>query len=139
MPDKILVVDDEAEIADLVELYLTNENFLVHKFYSANDALECIKNEQLDLAILDVMLPDISGLQICQKIRENYSYPVLMLTIISPSPFCRWNFWHASKPSCAATNAIIKPGRPTMTSSLFPVWFLITKRMNVRLMKSQWH
>ena len=53
MPDKILVVDDEAEIADLVELYLTNENFLVYKFYSANDALECIKNEQLDLAILD--------------------------------------------------------------------------------------
>lgn len=42
MPDKILVVDDEAEIADLVELYLTNENFLVHKFYSANDALECL-------------------------------------------------------------------------------------------------
>ncbi len=80
MPDKILVVDDEAEIADLVELYLTNENFLVYKFYSANDALECIKNEQLDLAILDVMLPDISGLEICQKIRENYSYPVIMLT-----------------------------------------------------------
>ena len=80
MADRILVVDDEPEIADLVELYLRNENFIVYKFYSASEALACINREQLDLAILDVMLPGISGLQICSKIRERYNYPVIMLT-----------------------------------------------------------
>ena len=80
MADRILVVDDEPEIADLVELYLRNENFIVYKFYSASEALPCINSEQLDLAILDVMLPGISGLQICSKIRERYNYPVIMLT-----------------------------------------------------------
>lgn len=80
MADRILVVDDEPEIADLVELYLRNENFIVYKFYSASEALACINRERLDLAILDVMLPGISGLQICSKIRERYNYPVIMLT-----------------------------------------------------------
>lgn len=80
MGDKILIVDDEKEIADLVALYLENENFTVFKFYTAADALKCIQNENLDLAILDVMLPDMNGFQICKKIREQYRYPVIMLT-----------------------------------------------------------
>lgn len=80
MSDKILIVDDEQEIADLVALYLENENFTVFKFYTAADAMECIQSEKLDLAILDIMLPDMSGLQICKKIREQYHYPVIMLT-----------------------------------------------------------
>ena len=80
MADKILVVDDEREIADLVALYLENENFTVFKFYTAQEALECIQKETLDLAILDVMLPGMSGLEICRKIREQYCYPVIMLT-----------------------------------------------------------
>ena len=80
MADRRLVVDDEPEIADLVELYLRNENFIVYKFYSASEALACINREQLDLAILDVMLPGISGLQICSKIRERYNNTVIMLT-----------------------------------------------------------
>jgi len=80
MGNKILVVDDEREIADLVELYLQNENYTVYKCYSAKDALACIEDHILDLAILDVMLPDGNGLNICQKIREKYTYPVIMLT-----------------------------------------------------------
>ncbi len=80
MADKILIVDDEKEIADLVALYLENENFTVYKYYTAKDALKCIQEETLDLAILDVMLPDTSGFQICRKIREKYRYPVIMLT-----------------------------------------------------------
>lgn len=80
MADKILIVDDEREITDLVALYLENENYTVFKFYTATEALDCIKNETLDLAILDVMLPDMNGLQICKKIREQYRYPVIMLT-----------------------------------------------------------
>lgn len=80
MGEKILIVDDEHEIADLVELYLLNENYEVFKFYNATDAIGCIENTQLDLAILDVMMPDVSGFGICQKIREKYRYPVIMLT-----------------------------------------------------------
>lgn len=75
-----MIVDDEKEIADLVALYLENENFTVFKFYTAEDALQCIQNEVLDLAILDIMLPNINGLEICKKIREKYHYPVIMLT-----------------------------------------------------------
>ena len=80
MSDKILVVDDEREIADLVELYLQNENYTVFKFYTSQDALECIRSTELDLAILDIMLPGISGYDICQTIREKYTYPIIMLT-----------------------------------------------------------
>lgn len=80
MKDRILVVDDEAEIADLIELYLGGEDYEVFKFYSAEEALKCIDTVELDLAILDIMLPGTDGFTICRKIREKYMYPVIMLT-----------------------------------------------------------
>lgn len=80
MNEKILVVDDEKEIADLIEVYLKNDGYTVYKFYNGTDALKCIEETDLDLAILDVMLPDIDGFRICQKIREKFFYPVIMLT-----------------------------------------------------------
>lgn len=80
MNEKLLVVDDEHDIADLLEVYLQNENYIVYKFNSAKDALTCIEQEELDLAILDIMLPDISGFSLCQKIREKHTYPIIMLT-----------------------------------------------------------
>ena len=80
MNEHILIVDDEKEIADLIELYLTNDSYIVHKFYNGLDALNFIETAKLDLAILDVMLPDIDGFHICQKIREKYFYPIIMLT-----------------------------------------------------------
>lgn len=80
MGESILIVDDEKEIADLVELYLKNDGFTVYKFYNGKDALECVNSTKLNMAILDVMLPDIDGFKICQKIREKYYYPVIMLT-----------------------------------------------------------
>lgn len=80
MAVNILVVDDEEAIADLVEVYLKSENYNVLKCYNGKDALKCVETEQIDLAILDVMLPDIDGFDICQKIRENHHFPVIMLT-----------------------------------------------------------
>ena len=80
MAERILIVDDEREIADLVELYLKNENYTVYKFYNAKEALNCIDTTELDLALLDIMLPDISGLSICQSIRNRFTYPIIMLT-----------------------------------------------------------
>lgn len=76
----ILVVDDEKEIADLVKYYLTNEGYDVRVFYEGNSALKFIQSNQIELAILDVMLPGVDGFSICQKIRETYHYPVIMLT-----------------------------------------------------------
>ena len=80
MYEKILVVDDEKELADLLEVYLQNDGYSVYKFYNGMDALRCIESNTPDLAILDVMLPDIDGFHICQKIREKYFFPVIMLT-----------------------------------------------------------
>lgn len=78
--EHILIVDDEEEIANLLELYLKNEDFIVHKFHNGKEAMQCIEQQSLDMAILDVMLPDMSGFQICQKIREQYYFPIIMLT-----------------------------------------------------------
>ncbi len=80
MPEKILVVDDEKEIADLVELYLENDGYIIYKFYNATDALNCVECEDISLAVLDVMLPDMSGFTLCQKIREEHMFPIIMLT-----------------------------------------------------------
>ena len=80
MSEKILIVDDEHDIADLLEVYLNNENYVIYKYYSAKEALDFIKEEEVDLAILDIMLPDINGFTLCQKIREKYTYPIIMLT-----------------------------------------------------------
>ena len=80
MEQKILVVDDEREIADLVEVYLTNEGFSVFKAYTATEALEIVAREELSLAILDVMLPDMNGFTLCQKIREEHLFPILILS-----------------------------------------------------------
>ncbi|MEL7566654.1 MAG: VanR-ABDEGLN family response regulator transcription factor [Dehalobacterium sp.] len=80
MSANILIVDDEQAIADLVEVYLKNENYRVFKCYNGHDALKCIENEKLDIAVLDVMLPDVDGFSICQRIREKHNFPVIMLT-----------------------------------------------------------
>lgn len=76
----ILVLDDEKEIADLLEVYLKNENYNVFKYYTATDALKCIENEKINLAILDIMMPEIDGFTVLRKIREKHNFPVIMLT-----------------------------------------------------------
>lgn len=77
----ILVLDDEKEIADLVELYLENENYTVYKYYNSEEAINCINKVNLDLAILDVMIKGKDGFEICKYIREkDLKFPVIMLT-----------------------------------------------------------
>lgn len=80
MSTNILVVDDETAIADLVEVYLKNEGYTVYKFNTGLAAMECVEHTNLDLAILDVMIPDIDGFTLCQRIREKHLFPILMLT-----------------------------------------------------------
>ena len=77
----ILVLDDEKEIADLVELYLKNEDYNVYKAYTSTDALNFIDTIKLDMAILDVMISGKNGFEILKYIREkNMNFPVIMLT-----------------------------------------------------------
>ena len=78
--EKILIVDDEKEIADLVEVYLNNDGYQVYKFYNGADALACVEREDISLAVLDLMLPDMDGFVLCQKIRERHLFPIIMLT-----------------------------------------------------------
>lgn len=76
----VLVVDDEKEIADLVSIYLENENYNVYKYYSSRDVLKDLDKLNIDIAILDVMMPDIDGFLLCNKIREKYNFPIIFVT-----------------------------------------------------------
>lgn len=76
----VLVVDDEKEIADLVSIYLENENYNVYKYYSSRDVLNDLDKLDIDIAILDVMMPDIDGFLLCNKIREKYNFPIIFAT-----------------------------------------------------------
>ena len=76
----ILVVDDEQEIAGLVEIYLKNENYDVDVCYTGTQALQNIQKHTYDLAILDVMLSDMDGFTICKTIRQKHTWPIIMLT-----------------------------------------------------------
>ncbi len=80
MKETVLIVEDEKEIADLLEIYFANDGYNVLKFYNGMDAFECLSAEGVDIALLDVMLPDISGFQLCQKIRDAHFFPIIMLT-----------------------------------------------------------
>ena len=80
MPDTIMVVDDEHEIADLIELYLKNENYEVLKFYSSKEALEHIDDIPLDLAILDIMMPELNGFELTRALRKFSDIPILILS-----------------------------------------------------------
>ncbi|WP_314061550.1 response regulator transcription factor [uncultured Vagococcus sp.] len=80
MVEKILIVEDEKEIADLIELYLAVEKYEVRVAYTGEEALELLNKETPDLAILDIMLPDMCGFDICRQIRGSNKCPILFLT-----------------------------------------------------------
>lgn len=80
MQTEILVVDDEPEIADLVALYLGNEGFTVRRFYSPKEALDSALEAPPELAVLDVMMPGLDGFTLCRRLREKYTFPIIMLT-----------------------------------------------------------
>ncbi|MBQ3136779.1 MAG: VanR-ABDEGLN family response regulator transcription factor [Clostridia bacterium] len=77
---RILIVDDEKEIAELVSVYLQNEGYETVKAFDGRTALDLIKGESFDLAVLDVMLGDTDGFTLCREIRKNHTYPIIMLT-----------------------------------------------------------
>ena len=77
---KILVVDDEKPISDIISFNLENEGYAIEKAYDGEQALEVFEKSQPDLVILDLMLPKMDGLEVCREIRKQSAVPVIMLT-----------------------------------------------------------
>ncbi|WP_374048599.1 response regulator transcription factor [Clostridium cochlearium] len=76
----IIVVDDEKEIRDLIGIYLENEGYKVIKAENGIKALEILEKEKIDLIILDIMMPNMDGIEACTKIREEKNMPIIMLS-----------------------------------------------------------
>lgn len=77
---QILIVDDEEDIRDLLEIYLVNEGYYVIKTADGIEALDVLEREQIDLVILDIMMPKMDGTQVCMKIRKDKNVPIIMLS-----------------------------------------------------------
>lgn len=80
MQSRILIVDDEWNMRNLVKIYLSNENALIEEASDGNGALQMVANNSYDLMVLDIMLPDIDGWEVCARIRSTNQMPILMLT-----------------------------------------------------------
>ena len=81
MPEiNILVVDDEKEIADLIEIYLVSDNYKVLKAGTAEEGLRILGEEDIHLVLLDVMMPGMDGIEMCRKIREISNIPIIILS-----------------------------------------------------------
>ena len=79
-PKKVLVVDDEANIVEVVKSYLEKHGYLVAVAFNGEEALELFDKVHPELVILDLMLPDISGEQVCKQLRKKSRVPIIMLT-----------------------------------------------------------
>jgi DNA-binding response OmpR family regulator len=77
---KILLVEDDVNICNIIKKYFETHKFQVYVKFSGEDALSFISNNEVDMVILDIMLPGITGMEVCKKIRENYIIPIIMLT-----------------------------------------------------------
>ncbi|RBW69121.1 response regulator YycF [Bacillus taeanensis] len=80
MPKKILVVDDEQPIADILQFHLEKEGYEVLVAYDGADALQKVEDGQPDLMLLDIMLPEKDGMEVCREVRKKYQFPIIMLT-----------------------------------------------------------
>lgn len=80
MDKKILVVDDEKPIADILQFNLKKEGYEVHCAYDGNKALEMVEEIMPDIILLDIMLPQRDGMEVCREIRKKYDMPIIMLT-----------------------------------------------------------
>lgn len=80
MEKKILVVDDEQPIADILQFNLQKEGFEVHCVHDGNSAIEKVEEIKPDMILLDIMLPQKDGIEVCREVRKKYDMPIIMLT-----------------------------------------------------------
>ena len=77
---RVLVVDDDAKTVELVKLYLSRDGYQILTAYDGGEALRLARESSPDLVVLDLMLPDIDGLEVCRTLRHEFDIPVIMLT-----------------------------------------------------------
>lgn len=77
---QLLIAEDDEDIVELLSLYLENEDFKIFKAYNGEDALQIIKEQEIDLAVLDIMMPKINGYELTKKIRERSNIPIIILS-----------------------------------------------------------
>lgn len=80
--ENILIVEDTEIYADLIDIYLCNEGYRIFKASNAKEATDILEETKIDLIVLDIILPDLNGFELCKKIREKYSFPIIMLTSV---------------------------------------------------------
>ena len=78
--ERILIVDDEKEIRDLIDIYLKGEGYDTIKAENGEEALNILSSNDVDLIILDIMMPKVNGIEACLKIREEREMPIIMLS-----------------------------------------------------------
>ncbi len=76
----VLVVEDDKEILEGIGIFLRNQGYIVHKAANGVEGLEILKEEEIHLAIVDIMMPRMDGITMTMKLREKYEFPVIMLT-----------------------------------------------------------
>lgn len=79
-PCKLLIVDDEWNMRNLIKIYLKKENVQLTEARDGKEALSLIEKERFDLILLDIMMPDLSGWEVCREVRKSKNIPILMLT-----------------------------------------------------------
>ena len=75
----ILVVDDDKEIVESIEIYLRNEGYKVFKAYDGLEALDILTNEEIHLILMDIMMPNVDGIEATMKIREDKNIPIIII------------------------------------------------------------
>ena len=104
---KILVCDDDKEIVEAIDIYLTQEGYTVRKAYDGEEALKILKEEEIDLLIIDVMMPVMDGFELVENLKEFKDIPVIMLTAKGESKDKLRGF------SVGVDDYVVKPFDPT--------------------------
>ncbi len=76
----ILICDDEKDIVNALKIYLSQENYILHEAYHGKEVLQILNQEKIDLLLLDIMMPEMDGIQTMTELRKNYNIPVILLT-----------------------------------------------------------
>ncbi|GAA4841261.1 response regulator transcription factor [Paenibacillus vulneris] len=105
-PSTILLVDDEKEIIDMLEIYLKNEGYRLLRASDGEQALQVLQKEDVDLIVLDIMMPRMDGIEACLKIREQKNMPIIMLSAKSQDMDKIWGL------SSGADDYLSKPFNP---------------------------
>ena len=80
MSHHILICDDEKDIVNALKIYLSSEDYALHTAYNGKEALQIIRTEPIDLLLLDIMMPEMDGIETMRRLREQYNLPVILLT-----------------------------------------------------------